>query len=109
MKDMEKKKQPEEVQKFYWPGTDKRILVNKRLRHCWRNCHYIRRSSWIVIPVLIFTSPWLLIPWIIIHAFASVLLWGEEVVEAQKEGFETPPSWDVSYSGFGGLFGDLFF
>lgn len=58
--------------------------------------------------VLIFTSPWLLIPWVIIYAWASALLWGEEVVEAQKNGFETPPSWEGSYSGFGGLFGDFF-
>lgn len=94
MKDMEDKKQPEEVQKFYWPDSDKRIHVTKRKKRVWRNCHYLVRASWIMIPLLFFLGlPKLLVLWIIAHFFAGLKLTEEEIVKAQKDGFETPPSW----------------
>ena len=71
----------------------------------WRNCHYVRRASWIVVPLLLFTYPLWLIPWTILHVLASTALVEEEIVNAQKNGSEYPPSWG---GGDGGLFGDLF-
>lgn len=107
MKDIEEKEQPKEVQKFYWPGTDKRIHVTKRKERMWRNCHRIRSASWIMIPLLFFLGlPKILVLWIIAHIIATVKLGEEEIVNAQKKGSEYSPSFS---GGFGGLFGDDFF
>ena len=94
MKEIDNKKPREEDQKFYWPNSDIRIYVTKRKKRTWRICHYIVRASWIMIPLLFFLGlPKSLVLWIIAHIIAGIELGEEEIVKAQKDGFETPPSW----------------
>lgn len=48
-----------------------------------------------MIPLLFFLGlPKLLVLWIIAHIVAEIKLGEEEIVKAQKDGFEIPPSWD---------------
>ncbi len=81
---------------FYHPGTGRKIKVNKRIRRIWKVCKFIRRLSWIVVPISFIFAPWFLFPWIII-CFLTVLGDGDACfVKAQENGDIWPPE-------FGGI------
>ncbi len=68
--------------------------ITKKKRILWKFCHYIMRSSWVVLPVILCLKPWLSIPWALIHLVALFLVSEEYAMKVEKEG-TVPTEWGV--------------
>ncbi len=80
---------------FYHPGTGQKIKVNKRIRRFWKICKFIRRLSWVVIPLSFVFAPWFLIPWVLICFLTAIGDGPADFVKAQEEG----RVWPEKYGG----------